>query len=248
MIKKNPRKAYMSKLFSLQALKTDPKLKNLREITGEDYYKNSDTLTREDIKKFKINKENSIYVGSADKKDMQTFKKAILPSLKIMFKDDNKKLTAYIELSSKDPVLTQSHNKDKSTGSAHNSCFETTGGNKYAIIDINKKTNNRLNAISHELIHASRCTNKESLFNNPNKEEAETALENVARLSKNYLKKKIKDNKTPIGYYGYLNNGNAAVFADKELMSSKCNNKKDMRKCIKHNLKNTNIGKWYRRK
>jgi len=236
----NPRKKYISKMFGLQVLKTDPKLLKLKKTVGPIYYQDYDKLTRDDIKKLVLSKTNSIYIGSSNKKDILLFKNKILPILKIMFKNDTKKMMAYIELSSKDKLLNLSYKKDKTTGNALNSCYETTGGNKYAIIDINKKTNSRLNAISHELIHASRCVNNDNIIN-IHKDEAETALENVARLPIKYLKEKLKPT-SRTGYYGYIE-GESDILHDKDIIQSKCKDK-DLRKCIKKNIKYTKIGKW----
>ena len=239
------REKYMDKYFEWQALKSDPRFARVIKKLETTYYKEYNTITRDDIKKLPLNAQSStIYVGSDDVTDLETFKTKIFPKIKSIFKD-TKYLITYIELSSKSKVLINAHKRVKAFGGALTMCHTTSDNHRYAIIHINKKRNNSFASISHELIHASRCINKEDVKNNIDRDEAETALENAVRLPLKYLKDKLKDRTSSghgnSGYYGLVG-GRKSVLQDRQLIKSKCKDT-DLRKCIKENIDDTKIGK-----
>jgi len=219
----------------LMSSKFGPRLKILpNQFDVKDY-----DMPRNDIKRVKINNKY-IYIGG-DKKDIQKFKVKILPKLKNIFVNtDDKNFKVYIELSSKDKDLIS----NKKTGIiryAVEQCYISGKNKNYAIIDTN---NNgiRLSTITHELIHASRCVSK-NRSNNDHKEETETALETVSRLPLKYLKEQLKNRvHGNTGYYDFLG-GTPDILSDKQLIDSKCKNIKNLRTCIKKNIKNTKINK-----
>lgn len=254
MIKNKPlsREKYMSRYFEWQALKSDPRFARVIKKLESAYYKEYNTITRDDINKLPLNTKNStIYVGSDYTTDLETFKTKIFPKLKSMFKDVNNLIT-YIELASESKTLHRIRQKDKSAGSMA-SCHTTSDNHRYAIINMHK-SDSSLASIAHELIHASRCINKEmeNAIKDPktgkyntDREEAETALENAVRLPLTYLKSKFK-NHTSVehgntGYYGLVG-GKKSVLQDRRFIKSKCKNI-DLRKCIKENIDDTKIGK-----
>jgi hypothetical protein len=216
-----------------------------RQYFMEDFFEGKPQIKRDDIEKLPLNERSHIYIGSDEREAIQSFKINLFPKLKPIFKDLKPSKT-YIELSSTSKLLTDAHDKDPHAGRALTSCYSPPNKDNYAIIHIRKSSNKNLATITHELVHASRCTNRDLNISNSDREESETALETASRLPLPYLKEKMKDRSYfthgNTGYYGLVG-GSKAVLHDKKVIVDICKDTDDLRSCIQQNIHKTKIGK-----
>jgi len=190
-------------------------------------------MPRKDIERVRIKNGKIIRIGSDTiQKNMEYFKKYIVPILNRSFtREELQNIELYIEYPSKEfsrkfDGMSSSYISDKNI--------------KFTKIDVARKKD--APTVVHEVLHAVRFK-KNKILNDINKDEAETDLETMMRLSK-YERSKIPCDD---GYYSLLKGKNKcdARKEDAKIIEDNCNirNKNGLSKCIRKNLKKTNIGK-----
>jgi hypothetical protein len=208
--------------YGVRLKKLDPNL----DVIGFD-------MPRNDIEKVKIKNGKIIRIGCdrGIKQNSEYFKKYIIPIINRSFtREELENIELYVEYPSKtlDPKfdgLSSGYVSDKNM--------------KFSTIHVSRKKD--APTIVHEVLHAVRFEKNRTL-KNINKDEAETDLETMMRLSK-YERDKIPCND---GYYSLIKGDKCkARHEDAKVIEQNCNirNKHELSKCIKRNLKKTNIGK-----
>ena len=189
-------------------------------------------MPRRDIERVKIKGGKIIRIGNDGiQKNSEYFKKYIIPLINRSFtKEELDNLELYIEYPSK-------HLNPNFDGLS--SAWTSDKNIKFSTIDVSRKKDGP--TIIHEVLHAVRF-NKNKMAKRRNKDEAETDLETLMRLSK-YEREQIPCND---GYYSLLKGNKCkARNEDIKIIKQNCNlrNKNELTSCVRKNLKKTNIGK-----
>lgn len=205
------------------------KRNSLRKLPSK-FDVNGYDMPRSDIGVMKTTPTRTLRVGNDHKKNINDFKKYILPKIQHVFtKQELDMIYAYFEYP---------NNKMSNLFAGLTSGWVSKNGKRFSIIDINNLHKKDMDTITHELIHALRFAKKDRT-RDIDKDEAETQLETLARLSNTDIKK-IRNSDT--GYYEIVG-GVKSMMNDRKMITSKCKLNGGLSKCVKKNLGKSIIGK-----
>jgi hypothetical protein len=213
---------YHQTRYGVRLKKLDSKL----DVKGFD-------MPRHDIEKVIVKDGKIIRIGSDNiQKNAEYFKKYMVPLINRSFtKKELEGIELYIEYPSK--------NFDRHKFDGLSISGVSDKNIRFSTIDVSRKKDGP--TLIHEILHAVRFDQRR----NPksvHQDEAETTLETMVRLSK-YERDQIPCND---GYYDLLKGNKCkARNEDVKLIEKSCNlrDKNGLSRCVRKNLKKTNIGK-----